>query len=128
MSPIDIALVAAHVVGWASGAATVYLAAAHRAAVRAGLSLPDPEPSHACLAAIEQAEAGRLHASPSGRLVVIPGPAKRPLPPTILDTCPWCRVELVRRLPRGHEWVLTDAGQAHRRAVVRAEQARRSAR
>ena len=71
------------------------------------------------------AEAGRLHASPSGRLVVLPGPAKRARPPTILDVCPWCRVELVRRLPRGREWVLTDAGQAHRRAVVRAEQARR---
>lgn len=75
----------------------------------------------ACPRALEEAGAGWLHVSPSGRLVTL-----RLSPPSIVDTCPWCQADLVGRLESGH-WALTDAGRLHAALVREGERARRPA-
>lgn len=74
-----------------------------------------------CVGAIEAAREGRLHASPSGRLVSLTPP-----PPAIYERCPYCRADLIGWLESGH-WVLTDAGRRHAETVRLAESSRRLA-
>ena len=74
----------------------------------------------ACWDMREAAREGRVHVSPSGRLVTLVPP-----PPAILETCLWCGAHLVAYLESGH-WVLTDAGRAHAEMVRAAEERRRT--
>ena len=70
----------------------------------------------------EAAREGRVHVSPSGRLVTLVPP-----PPGIMETCLWCGVHLVAYLESWH-WVPTDAGRAHAEMVRAAEERRRGVR
>ena len=132
MTGVIVLTIAAYAIGaLAGGGATYYLM--RGAATPPAATTPNPPPPRrpdgeapvlGCCYALDAAAAGRLHASPSGRLVQVD---TRDGPPRILDRCPWCRAVLVRRLGGG-EWTLTEDGQAHRTAVRIVEETSRARR
>lgn len=134
MTGVIIIVVLAYTIGALAGGAAGYALARHPASTTTDPKPPvsrpptrtgaGEEPALGCCHALDAAARGRLHASPSGRLVQVD---TRDGPPRILDACPWCRAVLVRRLGGG-EWTLTEAGQAHRSAVRIVEETMRARR